>query len=166
MKLAANKKVNPNTKRAVITLKRPESKTLEKGQCYTYKRCTSPTSVDSPVYKLVVPFFDKGQAEEWIKFRRNLEAVLKGQNVTSEPDKYAIVKTLLKGYALMLFKTAETAYMIFTVEIFDKCLDDLTSHFFPEKEVQTQKRYMQRYLRLSKGQPVKEWVAQVSELNK
>ena len=97
MKLAANTKVNPDTKREVIPLEMKEYKILEKVHYHTYKLCTIPTSVDSPVYELAVPFFDSGLEEEWIKFLRNLEAILKDQNVTFGPAKYAVAKTLLKG---------------------------------------------------------------------
>ena len=65
-----------------------------------YKLRTSPTSVDSLVYKLTVLFFDNGSTEEWIKYQSNLEAVLKGQNVTSGPSKYSVAKNILKGDAL------------------------------------------------------------------
>eukprot|EP00957_Ditylum_brightwellii_P103502 7886253-Ditylum_brightwellii.AAC.1 len=51
---------------------------LERGQFHTYKLCTIPADATSPIYKLSVPFFDKGTPEEWIKFRRGLAAVLKG----------------------------------------------------------------------------------------
>ena len=123
MKLPANTKVNPNTKRSVIPIKRSEANTLEKGHYHMYSLCTSPTSVDSPVYKLAILFFDNGLAEEWIKFWRNLEAVLKGQNVTSGPAKYAVAKTLLKGDALMIFAAAETSYNTVSVGNFEICLE-------------------------------------------
>ena len=58
----------------------------------------------SPVYKLAVPFFDRRSLEQWIKFRKNLEAVLKGHNITSGPTNYAVTKTLLKGDTLMVLK--------------------------------------------------------------
>eukprot|EP00957_Ditylum_brightwellii_P113569 8659001-Ditylum_brightwellii.AAC.1 len=41
----------------------------------------------------------------------------------------------------------------------------MAEHVFPEKARQTQKRYMQRNIRLGGGITVKEWVAQASELN-
>eukprot|EP00957_Ditylum_brightwellii_P085382 6495726-Ditylum_brightwellii.AAC.1 len=71
---------NPDIKRGVIALTRPTLKTLERSQYHTYRLRTTPADNDSPTYKLTVPFFDKGTPEEWIKFRRGLQAVLKGQN--------------------------------------------------------------------------------------
>eukprot|EP00957_Ditylum_brightwellii_P072397 5502277-Ditylum_brightwellii.AAC.1 len=71
---------NPDIKRAVIAFQQPQAKQLEQGQYHTYKLCTTPADDTSPIYKLSIPFFDNGTPEEWIKFRRGLQAVLKGQN--------------------------------------------------------------------------------------
>eukprot|EP00957_Ditylum_brightwellii_P009509 717896-Ditylum_brightwellii.AAC.1 len=131
-----------------------------------YKLRTTPADTDSPTYELSIPFFDEGSHKEWIKFRRGLQAVLKGQNVMQGPASYAVAKTLLKGNALTVFKQAETSHRYQTVPHFKKCLDDVVAHVFPEKAGQTQKRYMQRNIRYSGGTTtVKEWVARVSELN-
>ena len=87
---------NPDVKRAVIALTRPTPKTLERSQYHTYRLRTTPADADSPTYELAIPFFDEGTPEEWIKFRRRLKAVLKGQNVTQGPASYAVAKTLLR----------------------------------------------------------------------
>eukprot|EP00957_Ditylum_brightwellii_P051839 3931514-Ditylum_brightwellii.AAC.1 len=70
---------------AVIPFPRPAPRQLERAQFHAYKLRTTPADVISPIYKLSVPFFDGGTPEEWIKFRRGLAAVLKGQNVTQGP---------------------------------------------------------------------------------
>eukprot|EP00957_Ditylum_brightwellii_P207490 15353220-Ditylum_brightwellii.AAC.1 len=80
---------NPDVKRAVILFMRPTPRNLERGQFHMYKLRTTPAVTDSPTYKLSVPFFDEGSSEEWIKFQRGLQAVLKGQNVTQGPASYA-----------------------------------------------------------------------------
>eukprot|EP00957_Ditylum_brightwellii_P153635 11692006-Ditylum_brightwellii.AAC.1 len=96
----ASKSSNPDVKRAIIPFPRPDPRNLKKGQYHTYKLRTTPADPTFPVYKLAVPFFDEGAPEEWIKFRRGLLEVLKGQNVTQGPASYAVAKTLLKGDAL------------------------------------------------------------------
>ena len=93
-------------KRAVIPFKRLAGKTLEQGEYHTYKLRTSPTSNSSPVYELSVPFFEDGTPEEWLKFCRNVKAVLKGQNVTNGTSMFAVVNTLLRGDALTAFEAA------------------------------------------------------------
>eukprot|EP00957_Ditylum_brightwellii_P100950 7694561-Ditylum_brightwellii.AAC.1 len=96
---------------------------------------------------------------------RQLERVLKGQNITQGPARYAVAKTLLKGNALTVFKQAEITHGNQAVPNFELCLDGVAKHVFLEKTGQTQKRYMQRNICYGRGTTVKEWVAQVLELN-
>eukprot|EP00957_Ditylum_brightwellii_P129124 9849337-Ditylum_brightwellii.AAC.1 len=131
----------------------------------TYKLRTTPADAASPIYELPVPFFDDRTPEEWIKFQRRLQAVLKGQNVTQGSPSYAVAKTLLKGNTLTVFEQAEIDHGTQSVPHFELCLDDVAEHAFPKKARQTQKHYMRRNLQLVGGMTVKEWVAQVSELN-
>eukprot|EP00957_Ditylum_brightwellii_P123952 9448994-Ditylum_brightwellii.AAC.1 len=76
---------NPNVKQAVIAFTRPTPRQLEQGQFHTYKLSTTPADATSPTYKLSIPFFGEGAPKEWIKFRRGLQVVLKGQNVMQGP---------------------------------------------------------------------------------
>eukprot|EP00957_Ditylum_brightwellii_P094738 7214695-Ditylum_brightwellii.AAC.1 len=80
---------NKDVKRSIIPFQRPAPKQLERGQFHTYKLRTTPADATSPLYELSIPFFDCRILEEWIKFRRGLTAVLKGQNVTQGPPSYA-----------------------------------------------------------------------------
>eukprot|EP00957_Ditylum_brightwellii_P115458 8806535-Ditylum_brightwellii.AAC.1 len=66
----------------------------------------------------------------------------------------------------MVFEQAEIDHNNQTVPHFKLCLDDVAEHIFPEKAEQIQKHYMQRNLHLGGGMTVKEWVAQLSELNR
>eukprot|EP00957_Ditylum_brightwellii_P205453 15343961-Ditylum_brightwellii.AAC.1 len=138
---------------------------LERGQFHAYKLRTTPADATSPTYELSIPFFEEGTPTELIKFRRGLQAVLKGQNVTQGPPSYAVAKTLLKGDMLTVFKQVETTHGNQTVTNFKLCLDDMANHVFLEKSGQIQKRYMQRNIQYRKDMSVKEWVARVSELN-
>eukprot|EP00957_Ditylum_brightwellii_P155593 11844161-Ditylum_brightwellii.AAC.1 len=81
------------------------------------------------------------------------------------PPSYAVAKTLLKGDALTVFEQAKIDHGNQTVQKFQRCLDDVAKHIFPEKARQTQKHYMWRNLRFGGGITVKEWVAQISELS-
>eukprot|EP00957_Ditylum_brightwellii_P048695 3694773-Ditylum_brightwellii.AAC.1 len=126
---------NPDVKRAVIAFQQPQARQFKRGQYHTYKLHTTPADATSPIYELSVPFFDNGTPEEWIKFWCELQVVLKGQNITQGPPSYVVDKTLLK------------------------------EHMFPKKAGQTQKCYMRMNLWIMGGMTMKEWVAQVSELN-
>ena len=130
---------NPDVKRAVIAFTRPTLRQLERGQFHTYKLRTTPADVTSPTYELSIPFFDEGTPKEWIKFRRGLQAVLKGQNITQGPPSYAVAKTLLKGNVLTVFEQAEITHRNQTVTNFELCLDDVAKDVFPEKSGQIQK---------------------------
>eukprot|EP00957_Ditylum_brightwellii_P006931 524828-Ditylum_brightwellii.AAC.1 len=113
----------------------------------------------------ICTIYDNGTPEEWIKFRCWLQAVHKRQNVMQGPPSYAVDKTLLKGNALTVFEQGEIDHSMQTMPHFKLYLDDVAEHVFTKKSRQTHKRYMKRNLRLVGGMTVKEWVAQVSELN-
>ena len=66
--LTSTNQSNPDVKGAVILFPRPAPRQLERDQLHTYKLRTTPADATSPIYKLSVPFFDKGSPEEWIKF--------------------------------------------------------------------------------------------------
>eukprot|EP00957_Ditylum_brightwellii_P022084 1665931-Ditylum_brightwellii.AAC.1 len=54
---------NPDVKRAVFAFPRPPPRQVERGQFHTYKLHTTPVDATSPIYKLSIPFFDKGTPE-------------------------------------------------------------------------------------------------------
>eukprot|EP00957_Ditylum_brightwellii_P066588 5053928-Ditylum_brightwellii.AAC.1 len=82
------------------------------------------------------------------------------------PASYVVAKTLLEGDALMVFKQAEIACGYQIVPHFELCLDDVAEHVSPEKAGQIQKRSMQRNIHYDKEFTAKEWVAQITELNR
>eukprot|EP00957_Ditylum_brightwellii_P020560 1550066-Ditylum_brightwellii.AAC.1 len=65
---------NSDMKRAVIAFPRPTPRQLKFSQFHTYKLRNIPADASSPIYKLSVPFFNKGTPKEWIKFRCGLHA--------------------------------------------------------------------------------------------
>ena len=93
-----------------------------------------------------------------------MKAVLKGQNVTNGTSQFAVAKNLLRGDALTAFEAAESTYGTQTVQNFEKSLDDVAEHVFPEKAAQTHRRYL-RYLKKPSDMPVKVYVARICELN-
>eukprot|EP00957_Ditylum_brightwellii_P130876 9984101-Ditylum_brightwellii.AAC.1 len=52
-----------NVKQSIILFKRSDPKLLERGQFHTYKLCTTPADVTSPLYELSLPFFEEGSPE-------------------------------------------------------------------------------------------------------
>eukprot|EP00957_Ditylum_brightwellii_P036349 2752248-Ditylum_brightwellii.AAC.1 len=90
-----------------------------------YKLRTTPEDATSPIYKLSVPFFDKGTPEEWIKLWCRLQVVLKGQNVTQGPPSYAVAKTLLKGNASIGLTVKEEVVQVLELNSY---LKDFPTH--------------------------------------
>jgi hypothetical protein len=74
----------------------------------TFKLRTNPTEVDSQVYELKVRTFRTGTAEQFIIWKRDLEKVLNGQNVTGSTEKFAMARRLLDGDALATFNKEAT----------------------------------------------------------
>eukprot|EP00957_Ditylum_brightwellii_P087007 6622949-Ditylum_brightwellii.AAC.1 len=72
-----------------------------------YKVQLGPYNSNSHTYNLVVPFFNTGTVEEWLKFLQNLCAVIAGQNITDAQGTYVITRSLLHGDALIAFENAE-----------------------------------------------------------
>ena len=87
-----------------VSLERPEKKTLEKGEYYTYKLRTSPTDSDLPTYELSVPYFSTGTCKEYLKFCTNFYKVCLGQHITTGPQKFILARRSLAGDALQSFK--------------------------------------------------------------
>eukprot|EP00957_Ditylum_brightwellii_P010088 762094-Ditylum_brightwellii.AAC.1 len=69
---------NLNTKKAVIAFQQPQARQLKHRQCSKYKLRTTTTDATSQIYELSVLLFDNCTPKEQIKFRRRLQAVLKG----------------------------------------------------------------------------------------
>ena len=139
-----------NTRRRVappIPLERPEIRKLEKGEYQSYKLRNDPTNKNSPTYELSIPYFATGSPEEWLRFLKNLTKVFTGQNVTDGPGKYTVMKRLLEGEALSVFELAETECGTQTNNNFRACINDVTKHVFPARALQSQKRFMRRFLR-------------------
>jgi hypothetical protein len=122
------------------------------------------STADSPTYELDVPYFSSGSCEEWLLFRKNVDKVLTGQNVTTGPGKFNVARRLLDGDALATFNNA-LGEQNQTVAIFEKCMDAVRDQIFPARAVLLQKRYMRRYLRKKRECSTKEFVARLSEMN-
>eukprot|EP00957_Ditylum_brightwellii_P033763 2558579-Ditylum_brightwellii.AAC.1 len=66
--------------------------------------------------------------------------VIKGQDIQDGDAVYSLVKSLLKGDALKVFKNKEESQEIKDSKVFTKCLAAVTKHIFPKKACKTKKR--------------------------
>eukprot|EP00957_Ditylum_brightwellii_P193382 14724521-Ditylum_brightwellii.AAC.1 len=65
--------------------------------------------------------------------------VIKGQDIQDRDVAYSLVKSLLKGDALQVFKNKEAIQEIKDCAAFTKCPAAVTKHIFPKKAYKTQK---------------------------
>eukprot|EP00957_Ditylum_brightwellii_P002791 214921-Ditylum_brightwellii.AAC.1 len=67
---------------------------------------------------------------------------IKGQNIQDGDAAYSLVKSLLKGDALQVFKNEEATQETKNILVFTKCLAAVTEHVFPKKTYKMQKKYI------------------------
>ena len=165
-----------------IPLERPEVKKLQKDEYLVMKLRSIPNKSTSPVYELNVPYFKDGTPEEWLKFLENFRKVLVGQDLTTGVTQFAMARRLLLGDTLAQFEkkikevknaavaaaeegTAITNADVETIDNLKTCLQAVTVSVFPQKSLQTQKRYMRRILRKPQGMKIRDYFAQYVQLN-
>eukprot|EP00957_Ditylum_brightwellii_P189776 14447864-Ditylum_brightwellii.AAC.1 len=68
--------------------------------------------------------------------------VIKGQDIQDRDAVYSLVKSLLKGDALHVFKNEEASQETKDGPVFTKCLAAVIKHMFPKKAYKTQKKYL------------------------
>eukprot|EP00957_Ditylum_brightwellii_P155653 11848940-Ditylum_brightwellii.AAC.1 len=66
--------------------------------------------------------------------------VIKGQGIQDGDAAYSLVKSLLKGDVLQVFKNEEASQETKDGLAFTKCLVVVTEHMFPKKAYKTQKK--------------------------
>jgi len=131
----------------IVPLQRPEKKDLTKGNYVTLKCKTHPGDRDSATYNLPITYFKSGTPEEFLKWKRNIEKVISRQGATDGPSKYTLTRRLLDGNVLTTFNLKAEGFGSKTNANFLEVIQDLTRHVFPIKALQTQKRFMRRFLR-------------------
>ena len=163
-----------------IPLERAEPKEPVVGEYHTYKLRTNPTKEKSPIYELPVPYFAHGTCKEWLKCKKNILSVIKGQNVNDYDSKLEVARRILKNQALSALNASSAKQMakqtadendsdvdradryVATIEV---DLDAVTAQVFPPKAAQKQKRWMRRYMRKPRDVTNEEFVARVIEVN-
>ena len=150
---------------APIPLERPEKKKLSKDEYLTFKLRNNPAEADSTTYESTVPFFSEGNPEETLDFVTDIRRVINGQNITTGPARYTVMRRLLKGDALAAFNTAATAAGNETVANFDVATNALVMHMFPNRALITQKRCMRRFFRKPVSMTMRAYMARLTEIN-
>jgi hypothetical protein len=152
-----------------IPLLKAEETAYSKGQYMTLKLRSVPTDEKSPVHEIQVPFFKDGGCEQFLEFIDKVKMVFVGQNLMKAPQKFAFVRTVLKGDALAHFEqacaSAGSPAGSETDATFQQCLNSLTTHVFPQRALRIQKRYMRRYMRKPREMKMRHFRSRVVEMN-
>eukprot|EP00957_Ditylum_brightwellii_P178324 13581522-Ditylum_brightwellii.AAC.1 len=86
-----------------------DAKKLTLSDYQTYKLRTNPKDDKSVVYNLVVKYYKVRTPEEWLQFMDAITQVIKEQDIQDGDAAYSLVKSLLKGDALQVFKDEEVS---------------------------------------------------------
>ena len=148
-----------------IPLERPERQLLKDGNYISFKLRAVPVDPESQLYSLSVPYYSTGTPERWIIFRKNLDKVLIGQNITTGPPTYAMTRRILEGAALAKFEDSAHERGTETLEHFALVLEDMGTYVFPRRALQMEKCFMRRYMRKPRKLKMREFMARVEELN-
>ena len=127
-----------------ISLHRPARRELNKDEVLNFTLQTDPKNKDSTTYELTIGYFSKGTAEELLLFLRSVKKILKGQDITTGPAQYALMRRLLQGDALAAFNKAAKENATETTANYEECVRALITHILPRKALATQKRYILR----------------------
>eukprot|EP00957_Ditylum_brightwellii_P200827 15308491-Ditylum_brightwellii.AAC.1 len=117
-------------------------KKLSPSDYQTYKLRTNPKDKKSAVYNLVVRHYTVKTPEEWLQFMEAIAQVIKGQDIQDGDAAYLMIKSLLKGDTVQVFKNEEENQEIKDGLVFTKCLVAVTEHAFPKKAYKMQKNYI------------------------
>eukprot|EP00957_Ditylum_brightwellii_P110259 8409513-Ditylum_brightwellii.AAC.1 len=75
----------------------------------TYKLQTNPKDKKYAVYNPVVKYYKAGTPEEWLQFMDVITQVIKKQDIQDKDAAYLLIKILLDGDALQVFKNEEAS---------------------------------------------------------
>ena len=95
----------------MIGLHRVVRQTEDKSASTEYKCYKDPNNTKSAQYAVVIHHFDNEGPETLLEFLKKLKYIERDQRVTNGPDKYALVRQVLKGVALTAFENAATEHL-------------------------------------------------------
>jgi hypothetical protein len=153
--------------RAPISIERPKElfSFTEEGSHLEMKLRSTPTDENSPTYSLKMPIFKTGSAEQWFHWRMQFKVVLRGQNLTTGNDQFAMARRLLTGEALTRFNNEANNQRAETVASLERCLQTVTDYVLPKFALAHQKRYLRRLCRKPQDMPIKQYYARYKEIN-
>ena len=143
------------------------NKEAEDAESTAFKLRSNPTDKDSQVYELKARSFAHGTPEQFILWKRDLNKVIKGQNVTRPTDKFEMARRVLHGDALAVFDKEALTLIQEDEESFQMCLKALANHVFPKNALSSQKAWLRRSEDVKKKPTMSTriWTARLQEIN-
>ena len=166
MKVAGIPNENKNNRHApVISLQRkPRIEWYTKAKSTDYKCYKDPADTKSAAHTLTIYHFENEGPEELLEFLERIKTVEKGQGLTNGPDRYTLMRHVLKGAPLTAFENAAAAAGNETVTNYDKCVQAVKAAVFPPKAAIRQRRALARF-RKPIDWTMRRYAGRMSELN-
>eukprot|EP00957_Ditylum_brightwellii_P210364 15364883-Ditylum_brightwellii.AAC.1 len=149
----------------MILIGHPQMCELTKGNYHMYKLCTVPYNANLPTYNLVVPFYNNGPMEEWLKFCQNLQAAITRQNITDPQGMCVITNSMLCRDVLTAFENAKGVNRSQSKLAYKKTMEEVHTHMFLLQAYVTQTRYMRWTLMKPHNMSLRAFVACVNKMN-
>ena len=137
MKIASSKPTNKRILVPPIPLECPEKKKLDKSDYASFKLRNNPAEANSTQYEVTIKYFQSGSPEELLEFIRDIKRVIEGQNLTTGPSQFNLMRRMLRGDALAAFKAATQEAGNETVAHFNTVIQGLITHVFPMRALIT-----------------------------
>ena len=137
------------------------------------------TGTGQPSYKKHMRTFDEGSPQEWMEVITGLREIWKQNSVNGPTDRAATVAAILKGDSRTAFDSAleevrvdpdqdddeEEEPLEMTLEHIEVSLRAVTEIVFPYRALETQKQWMNRYMRKPYDMPIRTMGNAVSRIN-
>ena len=152
--------------RAPIPIQREPEVAVNKEKLVTFKCRNVPEDPTSTQFELsVLPFNGDESPETWFRLQEKANKVIKGQNLTTGPQRYEFYRRILTGKALARFEETAATAGTETIPNLRIVLQGVMNYVLPARALQTQKRYMRRLCRKPPEMTMKEYISRFQQLN-
>ena len=155
----------------VVPLKKV-AKTYPKDKYVELELRSNPTDANSTVYKQKFPIFGAGSPtpQEYLHWRHELSAAIEGLNLqASFKEQALLILRMTEAQAKTAFKTYQRNNMRtdaeYTEDNIKAALTEIAKNIFPSRAVQTQKRWLRRYLVKPTDMKVRQMMHRLEDIN-
>ena len=117
-------------------------KEIKKDDLIRFTLRSTPADEDSATFEITVGMFEVGTPEEVLNFVGKIKQVILGQNATTGPARYRIMRRMLRGDALAAFNAAVQNVGVETNANYQVAVNSLIEHVFLSRALAIQKRVM------------------------